>query len=245
MSRDPSANFPTDLDILIVEDERPARSETVRMLRSLGMNGTIREASSVTGALSSTGERRPDLILLDIQMPGGSGFDFLEKLGPDRPPVIFTTAYEQFAARAFEEDAVDYLLKPFGSARLAKALSRIPHADIHDNRLGSGDVVLLKIDGECQLIPVDEIELIEATAEGTLVRWGKCSGIVNRTLQQLEDRLDPSLFFRCSREALLNIRSVRESHLDGKGILRALLPGGREVIFSRRQSSLFRKQHRV
>jgi two-component system LytT family response regulator len=245
LSRTPSRNYPTDIGILIVEDERPARSELKRMLRQLGMTGTLREATSVTEALSATLSERPDLILLDIQMPGGSGFDLLRKLGPERPPVIFTTAHEQFAAKAFDEDAVDYLLKPFDPARLAKALSRLPSAENPDDRLTSGDVVLLKIDGECQLLPIDEIELIEATDAGTAVRWGKSSGIVNRTLQHLEDRLDPALFFRCSREALLNVRAIRETHLDGKGILTARLPGGRTVTFSRRQSSLFRKQHRV
>lgn len=245
MTSEPSANLSNSMHILIIDDERLARSEMLRMLRDLRMTGTIREASSANEGLSMVREHRPDLILLDIQMPGGSGFDFLGALGQDRPSVIFTTAYEQFAARAFDEEAVDYLLKPFGPSRLAKALSRIHPAPSDDTRLGSGDVVLLKIDGECQLLPVDSIEMIEATTEGTLVRCGKSSGIVNRTLQQLEDRLDPSLFFRCSREAILNIGAITRTSSDGKGILRALTSGGREVTFSRRQGACFRKQYRA
>lgn len=231
------------MHILIIDDERLARSEMLRMLRELGMTGTIREASSAHEGLSMVREHRPDLILLDIQMPGGSGFDFLGTLGRDRPPVIFTTAYDQFAARAFDEEAVDYLLKPLGPSRLLKALSRLQSEPTQDTRLGSGDVILLKIDGECQLLPVDSIELIEATSEGTLVRWGNSSGIVNRSLQQLEDRLDPSLFFRCSRETILNIRCIDRTHSDGGGTLRAHLHDGREVCFSRRQSACFRKQY--
>jgi DNA-binding LytR/AlgR family response regulator len=137
-----------DLDILIVEDERPASSELKRMLRSLGMMGEIREASSVTEALIAETSSRPDLILLDIQMPGGSGFDLLRQLGPDHPPVIFTTAYEQFAAKAFEEEAVDYLLKPFNEKRLAKALARLPFPDRQSPPLTHGDSILLKVDGE-------------------------------------------------------------------------------------------------
>lgn len=234
-----------DFSILIVEDERPARSELKRMLLALGMKGAVREAASVSEALASLNSSHPDLILLDIQMPGGSGFDLLTQLGSDRPPVIFTTAYEQFAARAFDEEAVDYLLKPFDSARLGKALARLDSNSEQSNRLGSGDVVLLKIDGECQILPIDEIELIEATDEGTVVRWGKSSGIVNRTLKQLEERLDPALFFRCSRESLLNIRAIRKTSIDEAGNLRAQLVGGRAVDFSRRQSSLFRKQYRA
>ena len=215
------------------------------MLLALGMKGAVREAASVSEALESLNSSRPDLILLDIQMPGGSGFDLLTQLGSERPPVIFTTAYEQFAARAFEEEAVDYLLKPFDSARLSKALSRLEATSEQSNRLGSGDMVLLKIDGECQILPVDEIELIEATAEGTMVRWRKSSGIANRTLKQLEERLDPALFFRCSREVLLNLRSIKKTTRDLTGNLRAHLAGGRELAFSRRQSSLFRKKHRA
>ena len=240
----PHHTLARDLSILIVEDERPARSELKRMLLALGIKGTIREAVSAGEALDLVNSSRPDLILLDIQMPGGSGFDLLRELGPDRPPVIFTTAYEQFAARAFEEDAVDYLLKPFDSPRLGKALSRLDAVSKRETRLGSGDVVLLKIDGECQILPVDEIELIESTAEGTTVRWGKSSGIVNRTLKQLEERLDPALFFRCSREAILNVRAIRKTILGEGGYLRAKLAGGRDVDFSRRQGALFRKHHR-
>lgn len=237
--------LPRDVGILIVEDERPARSELKRMLLALGMKGAIREAASVGEALASVNSSSPDLILLDIQMPGQSGFDLIGRLGPDRPQVIFTTAHEQFAARAFEDEAVDYLLKPFDTARLAKALSRLDTTSAQDSRLGSGDVVLLKIDGECQILPVDEIELIESTAGGTKVRWGASSGIVNRTLKQLEERLDPALFFRCSREAILNVRAISKTHLDKSGLLGAKLKGGREVVFSRRQGALFRKQKRV
>lgn len=236
--------FPGIRTILIVDDERPARSELKRMLRELGMPGTLRESASVSDALSATLYDRPDLILLDIQMPGGSGFDLLRQLSPNRPPVIFTTAHEQFAAKAFEEEAVDYLLKPFDAARLSKALSRLGAASEKKSRLGSGDVVLLKIDGECQLLPVEKIELIEATEEGTTVHWDGNSGIVNRTLLHLEERLDPALFFRCSREAIINLRYIHAVAPDEKGILSARLTNRRDVTFSRRQCALFRKHHR-
>lgn len=233
-----------DLCIMIVEDERPARSELRRILLSLGMTGEIREASSVSEAIPLAKSSRPDLILLDIQMPGGSGFDLLRKLGPDRPPVIFTTAYEHFAVQAFEEKAVDYLLKPFDKARLAKALSRLKSSETQDTRLTSGDVILLKIDGECLLLPINEIQLIESSTEGTTVHWDQGKGIVNRPLQRLEERLDPRLFFRCSREALVNIHAIRETRQEEEG-LRVRLSSGREILFSRRQGALFRKNHRA
>lgn len=232
------------MEILIVDDERRAREEVKRMLGKLGVTGNILEASSADEAMEKLSAAKPDVILLDIQMPGGDGFSLVSRLGPDRPPVIFTTAFEEFAARAFEEEAVDYLLKPFDETRLARALSRIAAPGGESPRLTSGDVILLKIDGECVLLPVDQIELIEATDQGTLVRWGKNSGRVNRTILRMEQKLDPDMFFRASREALVNLRSIREVKVGQDGVLSALMISGRKVVFSRRQGSLFQKNHR-
>ena len=199
-------------DILIIEDERPARSELKRMLVKLGAS-KIREAANITEAMAQIHSQCPDLLLLDIQMPGGSGFDLLSSLGVDHPPVIFTTAYEQFAVQAFELEAVDYLLKPFDHARLLKALSRLGAADSEDEKLSENDSILLKIDGECLLVRAGSIEWIEATDRGTIVHWGgtgkRHSGYINRTIGRLEELLDPKLFFRCSRDCLLNIRTIR------------------------------------
>ena len=236
-------NHQTQTDILIVEDERPARSELKRMLLSLGMKGAIREAASVEEALASAVSNRPDLILLDIQIPGGNGFDLLQKLGPERPPVIFTTAYEQFAARAFEEEAVDYLLKPFAKERLAKALARINLSDESIPKFTAGDSVLLKIDGECLLLPVESIDLLETTGNTTHVFWSNKSGRINRPMKYLANKLDPSLFFRASRDLLVNIPNVLSLKMNDEGLVQVQLPHKRQVTFSRRQSVLFRKSH--
>jgi two-component system LytT family response regulator len=234
-----------DLDILIVEDERPARSELKRMLRSLGMMGEIREASSVTEALIAETSSRPDLILLDIQMPGGSGFDLLRQLGPDHPPVIFTTAYEQFAAKAFEEEAVDYLLKPFNEKRLAKALARLPFPDRQSPPLTHGDSILLKVDGECLLLPVESIDLMVTTGNTTEVFWGDNKGKVNKPMKYFVKKLDSSLFFRATRDQLINVQNLVSLRTNDEGLVEAKLPHKRQVTFSRRQSILFRKSHKI
>lgn len=241
----PSVPLPQELDILIVDDERPARSELRRMLAQLGITGRIREAASVQEALDSAKESPAGLIMLDIQMPGGSGFDLLKALKPGCPPVIFTTAYEQFAAQAFEEDALDYLLKPFDGVRLAKALSRLRKLDAEADRLTESDSILLRLDGECLLIPVGSIERIEATDQGTLVHWGNNSGCVKGTIGRLEERLDPKLFFRSSRDCLLNVRTIRSIGHDESGRVVARLSQNRTVTFSRRQGALFRKMHKI
>jgi two-component system LytT family response regulator len=232
-------------DILIVDDERPARYELMRMLRRTDPDALVREAGSVKEALGEISRQMPDLLFLDIQMPGSDGFQLLECLGEKRPPVVFTTAYEQFASRAFEEDAVDYLLKPFDEKRLAKALSRLGTSANEAPKLTEGDSVLLKIDGECLLLPVEQIELIQATDKGTLVHWNGYSGRIGRTLGYLEEQLDPKMFFRASRDSLINLRSILSLSTDEKGELTAHLSGNRSVTFSRRQKSLFQKTHKI
>lgn len=231
-------------DILIVDDEQPARSELARMLSSIAPEATLRQAQSVQEALKAIGTGMPDLLLLDIQMPGGSGFDLLSRLGKKRPPVIFTTAHEQFAAQAYEVDAIDYLLKPFDERRLARAISRIARQE-ETPRLTAGDSVLLKINGECMLVFVEQIAFLESSGNGAIVHWNGNSGHLNRTLGRLEEQLDPKIFFRATRDSLINIRLIRSLHTDEKGNLTAILCGNRSVTFSRRKKSLFQKLHKI
>jgi two-component system LytT family response regulator len=244
-----TASVTRELDILIVDDERPARSELHRMLLQLGMTGRIREAASLKDALAELKDSPTELLLLDIQMPGGSGFDLLKKLQPNCPPVIFTTAYEQFAVQAYQLEAVDYLLKPFDAGRLAKALSRFGTSAQTPEKLNESDSILLKIDGECLLLRVGSIDRIESTDQGTIVHWGGAgenhSGRTNRTIGRLEEQLDPKVFFRCSRDCLINMRKIRTVSRNESGLLIAHLFGDKTIAFSRRQGSLFQKTHQV
>ena len=232
-------------DILIVDDEQPARAELTRMLRAIAPEATLREAGSASEALKEIKRAMPDLLLLDIQMPGGSGFDLLSQLGKESPPLIFTTAHEQFAVQAYSVEALDYLLKPFDEERLAKALSRIGTSANEEPDFTEGDSILLKVDGECLLLPVEQIELIEATDKGTLVHWNGNSGRIDRTISHMEEQLDPKMFFRSSRQSLINLRSLLSLKQDSSGRLLAELTGNRTVTFSRRQGSLFQKMHKI
>ena len=237
------ATIPKSWDILIVDDEQPARAELTRMLRAIAPGATLREAGSASEAIKEIKAAMPDLLLLDIQMPGGSGFDLLSRLGKESPPVIFTTAHEQFAAQAFDMEALDYLLKPFDEKRLARALSRLDTRE-ESTALTAGDSVLLKINGECMLVPVEQIDLFESSGNGAIVHWNGNSGRLYRTLGRLEEQLDPKIFFRATRDSLINTRSILSLRTDESGELTALLPGNRTVTFSRRQKSLFQKQHK-
>ncbi len=238
------ATIPKSWDILIVDDEQPARAELTRMLRAIAPGATLREAGSASEAIKEIKAAMPDLLLLDIQIPGGSGFDLLSRLGKESPPVIFTTAHEQFAAQAFDIEALDYLLKPFDEKRLARALSRLDTRE-ESTALTAGDSVLLKINGECMLVPVEQIDLFESSGNGAIVHWNGNSGRLNRTLGRLEEQLDPKIFFRVTRDSLINTRSIRSLRTDENGEFTALLPGNRTVTFSRRNKSLFQKQHKI
>lgn len=228
--------------ILIVDDERPARSEIERMLRGLGHRGSLAQASSAAEASEKLGENPVDLLLLDVQMPGGDGFSLLSSLGKRRPPVIFTTAHAQFAAQAFDEEAVDYLLKPFSPQRFEKALSKVsPSSAESAALLGKGDLILLKIDGECLLVDVGAITVLESDGNHTRISWNGRSGLLNKPLHRLEAQLDPKLFFRASRSRLVNVSHVVSFSRNKTGMIHAAIPNHPAIGFSRRQSSLFLK----
>ncbi len=230
------------LSILIIDDERPARSELERMLRGLGHEGPLAQASSAAEALERLGKTSADLILLDIQMPGGDGFSLLSSLGKNHPAVIFTTAHASFAVRAFEEEAVDYLLKPFSPERLAKALNKVTTpANDATERLGQGDLTLLKVDGECLLVDIGAITMFESEGNFTRIRWNGRTGLLNKTLHRLEEQLDPDLFFRASRSLLINISHVISFSRNKSGMIQAVIRDHPPIEFSRRQSSLFLK----
>ena len=226
---------------LIIDDERPARRELRRLLDDftwvevVGDAGNIDEAEEMIAALT------PELLFLDIQMPGGSGFDLLSRL-EDLPQVIFTTAYDAHAVRAFEVDALDYLLKPIDPRRLAEALSRAKSAQA--TRTPAPGAVLEQIfvrDGSrCWFVPLREVRLL--SSEGNYIRlsWGKERPLLGRALAALERRLDPNRFFRANRQQIINLDFIENVELGVNGRLHAQLRDGPEVEISRRQARLFK-----
>lgn len=221
---------------LIVDDERIARQELRRLLAAHPEVEIAGEARSGQEALELIPKLAPDLVFLDIQMPGMTGFELLERLD-DVPQVVFTTAYDEYAIRAFEVNALDYLLKPIAPARLAAALARV--------RPRQTPLRLKRVfvrDGErCWILPVADIRLLESEGNYTRVYFGQERPLIPRSLAALEARLDPNLFFRAGRKHLVNLKSVERVDSGVAGNLVVTLRNGPAVAMSRRQSARLRE----
>jgi two-component system LytT family response regulator len=220
---------------LIVDDERLARAELRRLLGQHPEVEIAGEARNGEEALKLACEISPDLLFLDIQMPGMTGFDLLERL-EDVPQVIFTTAYDEYALKAFEVNALDYLMKPIAPERLAAALARLrPRSS---RRL---EQVFLRDGERCWIVPFDDIFLLESDGNYTRVYFRNERPLIRRSLNALETQLDPAMFFRAGRNAILNLKWIEKVDLAASGGLVATLRGGREVEISRRQSAWLRE----
>jgi two-component system LytT family response regulator len=228
---------------IIIDDEPPARRELRRLLSDFPWMEIIGEAGNIAQAAPMIEALSPGLVFLDIQMPGGSGFDLLTRL-EHLPRVIFTTAHDEHAVRAFEVNALDYLLKPIDPARLAAALARVGSANA--TRPPQPDAALEQLfvrDGpRCWFVPLREVRLL--TSEGNYVRlsWGKTQPLLGRALATLEQRLDPNRFFRANRRQIINLDFIESVELGDSGRLHAQLREGPEVEISRRQARLFKTQ---
>jgi two-component system LytT family response regulator len=226
---------------LIIDDEPPARRELRRLLADYSWIEIVGEAGNVAQAAAMIEALSPELLFLDIQMPGGSGFDLLSRL-EHLPQVIFTTAHDEHAVRAFEVDALDYLLKPIDPARLAASLARVKNASAagtppaHDVL----EQIFVRDGPRCWFVPLREVKLL--TSEGNYVRlsWGKAQPLLGRALAALEQRLDPNRFFRANRRQIINLDFIESVELGVNGRLHAQLRGGPEVEISRRQARLFK-----
>jgi two-component system LytT family response regulator len=232
---------------MIVDDEALARRELRRLLAEFDGIDIVGEAANIEAAATMIDSLAPELLFLDIQMPGGSGFDLLSRL-EYVPRVIFTTAYDQHAVRAFEVNALDYLLKPIEPERLGAALARIEPADAPV--LPQRDAVLRQLfvrDGpRCWFVPLHEVRLLSAENNYVRLWWGKLHPLLGRPLSSLEQRLDPKRFFRANRAQIINLEFIESVELGMSGRLHVQLRGGGpEIEISRRQARLFRAQTSV
>jgi two-component system LytT family response regulator len=227
--------------VAIVDDEPLARKELRRLLAAFADVEIVGEASHVAEAHARLSATPADLVFLDIEMPDGTGFDLLAQLD-HVPLVIFTTAYDHHAIRAFEVDALDYLLKPIEPERLATAMARIPRrvAPVAPDGGDQIDRLFVRDSGRCWFVPVREVRLF--AAEGNYIRlyWGDVQPLLTRSLAQLEPRLDPRRFFRTSRSQIVNLDFIDTVEPGVGGRLHIGLRGGPEVAVSRRQARLFR-----
>jgi len=223
---------------LFIDDERLARLELRRLLSEHKNIEIAGEAANASEARALIDSLDPDLLFLDIQMPGETGFELLASL--DRAPqVIFTTAFDQFALKAFEVSALDYLVKPVVPTRLAAALAKLPAPQEKFRK--ALDQVFVRDGDKCWFVRLTEIALLESEGNYTRLHFGKERPLILRSLAHLEDRLDPDHFFRASRKHIINLRWIDSVETGINGALIARLKGGFEVELSRRQSLKFKE----
>jgi len=220
---------------LLIDDERLARVELRRLLAAhpdIEIAGEARNAEEGRDLIRKVA---PDLLFLDIQMPGETGFDLLESL-EELPQVIFTTAYDEYAIRAFEVNALDYLMKPIAPARLASALAKLrPRA-----QRAKLQQVFVREGDRCWIVRLPEIFLLESEGNYTRLYFGSDRPLIHRSLNALEGQLDPEMFFRAGRRHIVNLKWIEKVDIAVGGGLVVTLRGGRTVEMSRRQSDRLR-----
>jgi two-component system LytT family response regulator len=223
---------------LIIDDERAARMELRRMLTEYPAIKVVGEAANADEAEELIRAVKPDIIFLDIQMPGRSGFDLLESLIAV-PIVIFVTAFDTYAVKAFEVSALDYLMKPVREERFAKAVAQAI-ARFKDKET---PFVFVKERGQYHMIKWEDVHLIESMDNYARLFFSKQSVLLKTSLNQLEEQLDGQLFFRTSRAQIINLNYI-ESIREQDGRFSAQLTTGQLIDFSSRQAARFKSMNR-
>ncbi|NBY25785.1 MAG: DNA-binding response regulator [Chitinophagaceae bacterium] len=236
---------------LLIDDERLARLELRKLLKEHPSIEILEEAANAEEAMQKIDQLKPDLIFLDIQMPGKTGFDLLAEL--DRAPqVIFTTAHHEFALKAFEVNALDYLMKPIEPRRLADAVQKVQAVDglrsvgveselSNGGVLTENDQVFVKDGERCWFVKLSEIRLFESVGNYARVFFGTNRPMILKSLNALEDRLDPKVFFRTNRKHIVNLRMIEKVEPYFNGGLLLELKGGDKIEVSRRQTLRFKE----
>jgi len=228
---------PAPIRALVVDDESLARSNVKVLLRRDPDIGTVAECGSGLEAIEALRKSKHDLVFLDVQMPECGGFDVLEVLGTELPPaIIFVTAYEEYALRAFEAGALDYLLKPFDDARFERALKRakdkIAHYSPRQPQMAQRLVV--KDRGQVLFLNVADIDWVEAAGYYACVHVGSDTHIIRRTLLELERDLGEERFIRIHRSTIVNLERIRALELQDGGEYEVVLKAGARLRLSRR-----------
>ena len=234
---------------IIIDDERLARNELKKLLQDHADIEVIEEAANVDDGIEKIETLNPDLIFLDIQMPGKTGFDLLAEV-EKAPKVIFTTAYDEYAIRAFEVNALDYLLKPIEPKRLADAIQKL-QAEIFKESIGltgvnrgpltEHDQVFVKDGERCWFVKLGEIRLFESVGNYAKVFFGTNKPLILKSLNALEERLDDRMFFRANRKHIINLRWIEKIEPYFNGGLLLDLKGGEKIEVSRRQTVKFKE----
>ena len=236
---------------IIIDDERLARNELKKMLTEVPEVEVVAEAANADEGMEKIESFAPDLVFLDIQMPGKTGFDMLAELDK-APNVIFTTAYDEFALKAFEVNALDYLLKPVETKRLADAIQKYhsfeeredqPSQPANYNRsvLNETDQVFVKDGERCWFVKLTDIRLFESVGNYAKVYFGANKPLILKSLNALEERLDEKIFFRANRKHIVNLRLIEKIEPYFNGGLLLELKGGEKIEVSRRQTVKFKE----
>jgi two-component system, LytTR family, response regulator len=235
---------------IIIDDERLARTELKKLLQDFPEVEVVDEATNAEDGIAKIESQQPDLIFLDIQMPGKTGFDMLAELEKS-PHVIFTTAYDEFALKAFEVNALDYLLKPIEPKRLADAIQKLTNNEIRETRseteninnslLTENDQVFVKDGEKCWFVKLNEIRLFESVGNYAKVFFGTNKPLILKSLNALEERLDEKTFFRANRKHIVNLRMIEKIEPYFNGGLLLDLKGGEKIEVSRRQTVKFKE----
>jgi len=228
---------------LIVDDERLARNELLRLLEKFPEIEVVGEAANGNEAVEKIEDLSPDLVFLDIQMPGMNGFEVLEHLHVV-PNVIFITAYDEYALKAFEVNALDYVLKPIELNRLEKAIGKVlleTKETIKEDKLSLESQIFIKDGEKCWFVKLEKVRMFES--EGNYVRlyFEESRPMILKSLNNLEKRLSEQEFFRISRKYIINLNWVEKVEAWFNGGLPVTLKSGEKLEISRRQTSRFKE----
>jgi two-component system, LytTR family, response regulator len=232
---------------LIVDDERLARKELIKLLEDHSGIEVIGEAQNADEAFEMIENLNPDLLFLDIQMPGKTGFQLLEMLD-SVPLVIFTTAYDEYALQAFNVNAMDYLLKPIQPERLAEAIGKVMQKEkakkeqqaSGEKKLGLNDQVFVKDGDKCWFVSLSNVRMFESDGNYIKVYFDTNKPMIHKSLNALDEKLDERAFFRASRKHIVNLSWVEGIEPWFNGGLMVRLRGGDKVEVSRRQAAKFK-----
>ena len=231
---------------LIIDDERLARTELKRLLTPFKDIKVVGEAVNAEDALEKIQQFKPDLLFLDIQMPGKTGFEMLEELD-SVPTVIFTTAYDEYALKAFEYNALDYLLKPIEPKRLEETVNKLVEKkrkktarDLDKEILMEADQVFVKDGERCWFVKLENVRLFESEGNYVRIYFSENKPLILRTLNYLDERLDNKTFFRANRKHIVNLKWIDSIEPWLNGGLLVKLKDGQKIEVSRRQAIKFK-----
>lgn len=232
---------------LIIDDSQLARQELKHLLKTFDQVQVIGEAENAEQALTMIEDLQPELLFLDIQMPDKNGFELLEDL-IDVPEVIFTTAFNEYAMKAFDHNALDYLQKPIKEERLGLAIEKAAEKirlrrerEAKVKLLGINNQVFVKDGEQCWFVTLADVRVLEIMGSYTRIYFNDQKPMIPRSLNYMETRLDPEVFFRANRQQIINLKFIERIEPWFSGTLKLYLKGGEEVEVSRRQSIRFRE----